>query len=216
MGPRLLHPGPTPIPGVANDPFTAASAADIDRSMDCTFFTLSIRIQGSAMTATKTATPDKAKPAAKDAITLLKADHEAVSQLFAEYERTRSVVNKKALVAELCTALTVHAQLEEELFYPAVKAALNDKQLVPEATVEHTGVKDLIAQLEGVEPSGEMYDAKVKVLSEYVKHHVKVEQSEMFTKAKASSLDLMELGARMAARKDELMAKAARAEREAS
>jgi hemerythrin-like domain-containing protein len=161
------------------------------------------------MTATKTTAPDKAKPAPKDAIALLKADHEAVSQLFAEYEKTRSVPNKKALVAEICTALSVHAQIEEEVFYPAVKAALKDKQLVPEATVEHAGVKDLIAQLEGVEPDGEMYDAKVKVLSEYVKHHVKEDQNEMFPKVKSSSLDIVELGERMAARKDELLAQVA-------
>jgi hemerythrin-like domain-containing protein len=161
------------------------------------------------MTTTKTAAADKAKSAPKDAIALLKADHEAVSQLFAEYEKTRSIPNKKALVAEICTALSVHAQIEEEVFYPAVKTALKDKLLVPEATVEHGGVKDLIAQLEGVEPDGEMYDAKVKVLSEYVRHHVKEEQNEMFPKVKVSSLDIVELGARMAARKDELMAQAA-------
>ena len=159
------------------------------------------------MSTSKPAAADK--PAKKDAIALLKADHEAVSQLFAEYEKTRSVPNKKALVAEICTALSVHAQIEEEIFYPAVKAALKDKLLVPEATDEHAGVKDLIAQLEGVEPDGEMYDAKVKVLSEYVKHHVKEEQNEMFPKAKASSLDMAELGARMAARKDALLAQAA-------
>ena len=158
------------------------------------------------MTATKTAAPHKT---AKDAIALLKDDHEAVSQLFAKFEKTHSVANKKALVAEICTALSVHAQIEEEIFYPAVKAALNDKLLVPEATVEHAGVKDLIAQLQGVEPDGEMYDAKVKVLSEYVKHHVKEEQAEMFAKAKTSRLDMAELGARMAARKDDLLAKAA-------
>ena len=160
------------------------------------------------MTTSKTAASDKAKPAPKDAIALLKADHEVVSQLFAEYEKTRSTSNKKALVAEICTTLSVHAQIEEEIFYPAVKTALKDKLLVPEATVEHAGVKDLIAQLQGVEPDGEMYDAKVKVLSEYVKHHVKEEQNEMFPKAKASSIDMAELGARMAARKDALLAQA--------
>lgn len=159
------------------------------------------------MTTTKTATPHKAP--AKDAIALLKADHEAVSDLFSEYEKTRSVSQKKALVAEICIALSVHAQVEEEIFYPAVKAALKDKLLVPEATVEHAGVKDLIAQLEGVEPDGEMYDAKVKVLSEYVKHHVKEEQNEMFPKAKTSSVDMADLGARMAARKEELLAETA-------
>jgi len=157
----------------------------------------------------KTAATDKTKPATKDAIALLKADHEAVTELFAEYEKTRSVSTKKSLVAEICTALSVHAQIEEEIFYPAVKAALKDKLLVPEATVEHTTVKELIAQLQGIEPDGEMYDAKVKVLSEYVKHHVKEEQNEMFPKAKASSLDMAELGARMAARKDALLAQTA-------
>ena len=161
------------------------------------------------MTTAKNSAPSKAPFAAKDAIALLKADHEAVSHLFAEYEKTRSIPNKRALVAEICTSLSVHAQIEEEIFYPAVKAALKDKLLVPEATVEHAGVKDLIAQLEGVAPDGEMYDAKVKVLSEYVKHHVKEEQNEMFPKVKASSLDTVELGALMAARKDELMAQAA-------
>ena len=160
------------------------------------------------MTTSKTAASDKAKPAPKDAIALLKADHEVVSQLFAEYEKTRSTSNKKALVAEICTTLSVHAQIEEEIFYPAVKTALKDKLLVPEATVEHAGVKDLIAQLQGVEPDGEMYDAKVKVLSEYVKHHVKEEQNEMFPKAKASSINMAELGARMAARKDAVLAQA--------
>lgn len=163
------------------------------------------------MTATKTTAPHKTPPAAKgakDAIAMLKADHEAVSLLFTEYEKTPSVSKKKSLVAEICTALSVHAQIEEEIFCPAVQTALKDKLLVPEAKVEHGGVKDLIAQLMGAEPDGEMYDAKVKVLSEYVKHHVKEEQDEMFPKAKASALDMSDLGARMAARKDELLVNA--------
>jgi hemerythrin-like domain-containing protein len=164
---------------------------------------------GHAMTATQTAThtPTALKTAAvaKDAIALLEADHEAVSQLFDEYEKTRSVANKKSLIAQICTALSVHAQIEEEIFYPEVKAALKDKRLVPEATVEHAGVKDLLAQLEGLEPDGEVCDAKVKVLSEYVKHHVNEEQNEMFPKVKASSLDLDDLGARLTARKEQLM-----------
>lgn len=171
------------------------------------------------MTATKTTTKTSPRPIAKttsplpppkDAIAMLKADHEAVSQLFAEYEGTHSIVNKKALVAKICTALSVHVQIEEEIFYPAVKAALKDKLLVPEAMVEHTGVKGLIAQLEDVEPDGEMYDAKVKVLSEYVQHHVKEEQTEMFPQAKTTSLDMAKLGARMATRRDELLASTAR------
>jgi hemerythrin superfamily protein len=185
MGARAHRPaGPTTLGSAHSQPFEKAPA----------------------MTATKTAASPKSGSAAKDAIALLKADHEAVNQLFAEFEKTRSVPNKKALVAELCAALSVHMQIEEEIFYPAVKAALNDKLLVPEGTVEHGGIKELLAQLEGAEPDGETYDAKVKVLSEYVKHHVKEEHSEMFPKAKASSLDMAGLGARMAARVDELRA----------
>lgn len=112
---------------------------------------------------------------------------------------------RKSLVTEICTALSARAQIEDEIFYLPVKAASKDKLPVPEATAEHAGVKGLIAQLEGVEPDGEMYDVKVKVLSEYVKHHAKEAQAEMFPKVKASSLDLAELGAR----KDELLAQKA-------
>lgn len=147
---------------------------------------------------------DKAET--NDAIALLRADHEAVSHLFDQFEKARSVSQKKALVAEICTALSVHAQIEEEIFYPAVKAALKDRLMVAEATVEHGGMKNLIAQLEGLGPDGDMFDARVAVLSEYVQHHVKEEQDEMFPQAKASSLDMIELGARLAARKADLLA----------
>ena len=148
-------------------------------------------------------------PRAKDATSLLRADHKEVSDLFDAFEKTKSVAKKKAIVAEICTALTVHAQIEEEIFYPAVKVALKDKELIPEAAVEHATLKELIAQIEGVDPDGEMYDAKVKVLSEYVKHHVKEEQNEIFPKAKASSkLDMKELGALLQQRKAELLAEA--------
>ena len=148
----------------------------------------------------------------KDACDLLDADHKAVKKMFKEYEeltgsRARSAAQKKIdLAHQICQELTVHAQIEEEIFYPDVKLALKDKLLVPEATVEHAGVKGLLSELAGIEPNGEMYDAKVKVLSEYVKHHVKEEQNEMFPKVKESSLDLDDLGARMAARKTELLA----------
>lgn len=148
-------------------------------------------------------------PKALDATALLRADHKAVSDLFAEYEKTRSPVRKMALVSKICTQLSVHAQVEEEIFYPAVKAALKDKELVPEAIVEQATMKALIAQVEGVTPDGEMFDAKVRVLAEYVKHHVKEEHTEMFPKAKASKLDMADLGARLAARKSELMAQRA-------
>ncbi|HSI60550.1 MAG TPA: hemerythrin domain-containing protein [Ideonella sp.] len=162
------------------------------------------------MTTVATKTPRQPTAAkAPDATALLRADHKLVSGLFADYEKARATSKKKELVAQICSELTVHAQVEEEIFYPAVKQALKDKELVPEATVEHATLKELIAQVEGMEPDGEMYDARIKVLSEYVKHHVKEEHTEMFPKAKASRLDMAELGSRIAARKQELMAQRA-------
>lgn len=148
----------------------------------------------------------KSTVVAKEATAILRADHKLVSDLFAEYETARTASKKMQLVARICAELSVHAQVEEEIFYPAVKAALKDKELVPEATVEHATLKDLIAQIENVQPDGEMFDAKVKVLSEYVKHHVKEEQNEMFPQARATKLDMVELGAQLLSRKDELMA----------
>ena len=150
-------------------------------------------------TAKKSASP-------KEATALLRADHNAVNELFAAYEKTRSPVKKMQLVSKICTELSVHAQVEEEIFYPAVKAALKDKVLIPEAVVEQSTMRDLMAQVEGVTPDGEMFDAKVKVLSEYVKHHVKEEHAEMFPKARKTGLDMLALGSQMAARKAELMA----------
>ena len=165
-----------------------------------------------AKSATTKATTKKAqaKPqsrAAKpmEATSLLRADHKLVNDLFDEYEKTKAAGKKKELVAKICLELSVHAQVEEEIFYPAVKQALKDKELIPEATVEHATLKLLIAQVEGVEPDGEMFDAKIKVMSEYVKHHVKEEQNEIFPKAKASKLDMQALGEKIAARKAELL-----------
>jgi hemerythrin superfamily protein len=154
----------------------------------------------------KKATKARRGSAAPDAIALLRADHKVVSELFEAYENARAASKKTKLVAQICTELSVHAQIEEEIFYPAVKQALKDKELIPEATVEHATLKSLIAQVEGIEPDGEMFDAKIKVMSEYVKHHVKEEQTEMFPKAKASKLDMNELGIQLAARKTELLA----------
>ena len=156
--------------------------------------------------ARKTAAAKSARGASRtDAIALLRADHKRVSELFEQYESTRSAAKKKTLVATICQELSVHAQIEEEIFYPAVKAALKDKELVPEAQVEHQSLKDLIAQVKDKEPDGEMFDAKIKVMSEYVKHHVKEEQNEMFVRAKKTRLDMQQLGEQLAARKQELM-----------
>lgn len=139
----------------------------------------------------KSTSPDQ------DATVLLKADHKLVSTLFADYEATNSSSKKKQLVDQICKELSIHAQVEEEIFYPAVQKALKDHELVPEAIVEHSTLKDLIAAVKGIEPNGDMYDAKIKVMSEYVKHHVKEEESEMFPEAKSTQLDLVKLGTLM-------------------
>lgn len=159
-----------------------------------------------------TAQPDQ-RPRPRSATALLRADHQHVSALFAQYEKTRSSARKQELVRQICQELTVHAQIEEEIFYPALKRVLKDTELVPEATVEHDSLKYLIAQIKDGTPDGqtdretdrEMFDAKVKVLSEYVKHHVKEEQGPMFKKARESGLDLKALGAQLQQRKQALM-----------
>lgn len=148
-----------------------------------------------------------APPKHQEATAILRADHKLVSGLFADYKATNSIVRKKQLVTQICRELSVHAQVEEEVFYPAVKAALNDHELIPEAVVEHATLKDMIAQVEGVEPGGEMFDARIKVLSEYVKHHVKEEHNEMFPKARSTNLDMKALGHQLVQRKAELLEK---------
>lgn len=157
-------------------------------------------------TASKKAAKPAPVPKPQEATAMLRADHKLVGGLFEQYGKTRSSGKKKALVAKICTELGVHAQVEEEIFYPAVQRALKDHELVPEASVEHATLKDLIAQVKGVEPDGDMFDAKIKVMGEYVKHHVKEEQNEMFPKARNTKLDMVALGAQMAARKSELLA----------
>jgi hemerythrin superfamily protein len=139
-----------------------------------------------------------------NAISLLEADHQAVSVLFKKYEKTTDSADKKELVSKICSELSIHAQVEEEIFYPQFKIALGDTELIAEAIVEHSTLKDLIAQVEGKEPDGEMFDAKIKVMSEYVQHHVKEEEGEMFPKAKKSKMDLEKIGTEISARKTEL------------
>jgi hemerythrin superfamily protein len=165
-------------------------------------------------TASTKATPVRAPAKAKrqkDACDLLDADHKAVKALFKDYEslaesRSRSTSKKRQLADQICKELTVHATIEEEIFYPAVRKAIKDNDLMNEATVEHASAKDLIAQIKGMEASDDLFDAKVTVLGEYIDHHVKEERTEMFTKARASKLDLVGLAAQLKQRKDELMA----------
>lgn len=159
------------------------------------------------MTQSQHKTASGTKPKSQEATALLRADHKLVASLFEQYESAKTVTKKKALVAQICQELTVHAQIEEEIFYPQVQDALNDHELVPEAVVEHATLKALIAQIEDAEPDNEMYDAKVKVLSEYVQHHVKEEQTEIFPKVKKTDLDLAAIGKELVQRKEELLGK---------
>jgi hemerythrin superfamily protein len=148
-----------------------------------------------------------AAAAAGDAIALLTADHEKVSSLFEEYESlgVRATASKRKIAMQICLELTKHATAEEEIFYPAVRAASKDaNDLVDEATVEHASAKDLIAQILGMAPGDELYDAKVKVLSEYIRHHVGEEEGEMFPKARKLGLDLAALGQAIEQRKAEV------------
>ena len=125
--------------------------------------------------------------------------------MFDEYESARSTSKTKNIVNKICTELGVQTQLEEQIFYPAVKQALKDKELVAQANVEHASVKDLIAQVKGSESDGPMYDPKSKVMGEFVKHHVKEQQNQMFPKAKKTRLNMFASGAQMATRKQELL-----------
>ena len=144
-------------------------------------------------------------PSRNDAIALLKADHRKVEELFEKYETARS---KKTDIAKLiCLELTVHTMIEEEIFYPACRDGGVESDMLDEANVEHDGAKALIAELEAGKPDDDFYDAKVKVLSEEINHHVKEEEKRggIFTAAREAELDLEALGERMAARKEELM-----------
>ena len=142
------------------------------------------------------------------AITLLKKDHREVESWFDEYEQLDEDDEKLALFSQIALALKVHTQIEEEIFYPAERGDVED-DLLDEAYVEHAGAKKLIAEIEGMKPGEEFYDAKVKVLGEYIKHHVKEEEQPggVFAQAKKGDEDLDAMGERIKARKEELMAK---------
>jgi hemerythrin superfamily protein len=145
-------------------------------------------------------------PRTQDALQLLRADHRKVQGLFGQFEKARDDAKKIALAQEICTELKVHAQIEEEIFYPAARDALKEQDLIDEATVEHASAKELIAQIEGMQPGDELFDAKVTVLGEYIKHHVKEEHNEIFPKLKKSKIDLKSIGRELAERKEALMA----------
>jgi hypothetical protein len=145
---------------------------------------------------------------ALDAIALLKADHRAVEDLFEKFEGTNSKAKQQSLATEICTELVIHTMIEEEIFYPAIKGKI-EADLLDESYVEHDGAKLLISQIMAGEPGEDFWEAKVSVLSEEIEHHVHEEEMPkegMFAQARASDVDLMALGAAMAARKAELKA----------
>jgi hemerythrin superfamily protein len=166
---------------------------------------------------TRTTKPRRgtSRSAKNDAISLLKADHRQVEDWFEQFEKARLDSRKTELAAKICLALHVHTQIEEEIFYPAFIEATEEEDLHHEAIVEHAGAKELIEQIEASGPEDDFFDAKVKVLSEMIKHHVKEEEQPggMFAKAKQSDMDLQALGEQMAARKSELMSEAPAAQR---
>lgn len=146
----------------------------------------------------------------QDGLQLLAADHRKVEGLFESFEKASGTAAKEKLVRQICTELKVHAQIEEEVYYPAVRGKVEDADL-DEAYVEHDSAKLLINELEAAEPDERFYDAKVKVLAELIEHHVKEEEKQrdnLFQQTRASDIDLVALGARLAARKAELLAKA--------
>jgi hemerythrin superfamily protein len=143
----------------------------------------------------------------KDAIALLKEDHRTVEKLFKDFEQASGDGRKEKLAREICRELTIHAKIEEEIFYPACDGKV-DEELLKEAYVEHDAAKLLIAEIEAGEPSDEFYDAKVKVLQEEIEHHVEEEEKRMeglFTQARKAGLDMDRLGEELASRKAELM-----------
>ena len=148
----------------------------------------------------------KSSGSGTDAIALLKADHRQVEEWFEQFEKARDGERKQELATQICDALKVHATIEEEIFYPAFLAATGETDIHHEAEVEHNGAKKLIAEIEESSPDDEYFDAKVSVLSEMIKHHVKEEEKSdgMFGEARDSDMDLDALGEQLAARKAEL------------
>lgn len=167
------------------------------------------RIEETDADDTRSAT-SRSAPKTQEATVLWSRNHKVVIDLFDEYAKINITSRKKSLVSQICVDLTIHAQAKEEILFPAVNAILKDKRLVPQAILKHGTLKGLIAEVEGLEPDAEDFDAKVKVLSEYVKDHVKEEQEQMFPRVTATNLDMMELGARIASRKEELVVEHAR------
>jgi hemerythrin superfamily protein len=161
----------------------------------------------SASSKAKTTTRKTASSArSKDAIAVLKAQHREVEKLFGQFTKARGEGRKAELARKICMELKVHTQIEEELLYPIAHEEMSDPDLVDEALVEPNAAKDLIGDIEGTEPSDEMFDARVQVLQEQIEHHVKEEETEFFPKLRKTDIDLKAIGRQLTSRAKELKA----------
>ncbi|MES2932633.1 MAG: hemerythrin domain-containing protein [Pseudomonadota bacterium] len=148
-------------------------------------------------------------PAYTDALQMLKDDHAKVKKIFDQFEKERDTAgleDKRLLVKRACQELSIHAQLEEEIFYPAMRESVDADDALDEAEVEHGSIKELVTDLEFMEPDDALYDAKFKVLAEYVTHHVSEEEGEIFPAAKRAKVDLKQLASELSERKEQLVA----------
>ena len=184
---------------------TAAKKSPSDKTASKAKTTTRARPKTGSRTTRRSSASAK-KPA--DAIALLKADHKEVDAMFKAYDKTDDDAKKQELANNICMALTVHAQIEEEIFYPAAYEALDEDgdDLLDEAEVEHASCKALIAEIEAMSVGEPLFDAKIKVLGEYIKHHVEEEETELFPECRDAKMDLKALGEQLAMRKQELMA----------
>jgi Hemerythrin HHE cation binding domain len=148
----------------------------------------------------------EAQAASQNAFELLEQDHREVEEMFDEFDEVKDDDDRKAELAEkICLSLKVHAQIEEEIFYPQAREATNDNDLLDEAVVEHATVKNLIAEIEEMEVGDNLYDAKIRVLGEMVKQHIKEEEDELFPEVQSAKVDIDALGKELVERKEELM-----------
>jgi hemerythrin superfamily protein len=160
-------------------------------------------------TSSKSSGRSTAKTSSQDALHILMEDHQKVTEMFDEFKQMKKEGNtdeeaKQLLVENACAELTIHAQVEEELFYPTARDAIDDMALLDEAEVEHASATQLISELAAMQPDDDLYDAKFTVLGEYVKHHIEEEEKQLFPKIKKAKIDLVELGEDIRERKLEL------------
>jgi hemerythrin-like domain-containing protein len=206
MQKAIFHPKNTLLTGYE---FAKRRFAAISKSFDLSLLLeIIMPTMQSATTRKSTARGTTTRGSKNDAIKLLVADHAKVKKMFKEFEKLckkNDDEGKEELATEICKELSIHAQLEEEIFYPAAREAIDDEDLMNEAMVEHASAKDLIAQIQSINVSDPIYVALVTVLGEYVNHHIAEEQNEIFPRAQKSKMDLEEIGSEIAERKKVLM-----------